>query len=416
MTPRVSLARRAFFAAASRLTSGALTVVCPDGTFTFDSGNSGPSATLVVHDERVFAKALWGGDLALGEAFMDGDFSSPDLVTLLRLAARNTAVFRSLNGPASWVRRRLAALSHWRRRNTRAGSRRNIAAHYDLGNPFFALFLDETMAYSAAWFTDADDTLEQAQRAKYERICRKLDLRPSDHLLEIGTGWGGFAAYAAANHGCRITTTTISQQQYDGARERFDRLGEAGSRITLLKDDYRDLSGRFDKLVSIEMFEAVGLEHYGAFFSACDRLTSANGAALLQVIKMNDQDFHREYRGTTDWIQTYIFPGSELGSLVEMFKSIATCTTFRPFHLEDLGRHYALTLRAWRLRFLAAIDRVRQMGLDEPFQRMWHLYLAYCEAAFQERHISDVQLLLTRGYHDDAYFGDPAGLTKLQTT
>jgi cyclopropane-fatty-acyl-phospholipid synthase len=325
------------------------------------------------------------------------------------------AVFRSFNGPASWLRRQLATVSHWRRRNTRAGSRRNIAAHYDLGNPFFALFLDETMAYSAAWFTNADDTLEQAQLAKYERICRKLDLQSSDHLLEIGTGWGGFAAYAASNYGCRITTTTISQQQFDGARERFDRLGEPGRRITLPKDDYRDLSGRFDKLVSIEMFEAVGLENYRAFFSACDRLTTANGAALLQVITMNDQDFHRDYRGTTDWIQTYIFPGSELGSLVEMLKSIAECTSFRPFHLEDLARHYALTLRAWRLPFLAGIERVRQMDLDAPFERMWHLYLAYCEAAFQERHISDVQLLLTRGYHDGAYFGDPAGLTKLPT-
>lgn len=416
MTSRHAFARRTFFAAASRIWVGSLTVVCADGTHTFGVAGAAPAATLVVHDERVFGRALWGGDVAMGEAFMDGDFTSPDLVALLRLAVRNAGVLNALNGPASWVARQMAAVNHWRRRNTRAGSQRNIAAHYDLGNEFFALFLDESLGYSAAWFTHASDTLEQAQIAKYDRICRKLQLSPADHLLEIGTGWGGFAAYATTTYGCRITTTTISGQQHDGAQERFARLGDAGRRITLLREDYRDLTGRFDKLVSIEMFEAVGLEHYDTFFRVCERLTAADGAALLQVITMNDQGFHRTYRSTTDWIQTYIFPGGELGSVSEMLQSIARVTTFRPYHLEDLGWHYALTLREWRRRYLASLEHVRALGLDGRFERMWHLYLAYCEAAFLERHVSDVQLLLTRAYHDRQYFGDPAEITNLAVT
>jgi cyclopropane-fatty-acyl-phospholipid synthase len=407
MTWMETQARRAFFAAAAGITHGSLDVVCPDRTHHFGRPGTGPAAMLVVHDERLFRRALLGGDLALGETFTDGDWSSPDLVALMRLAVRNMAVFRALNGPWSWISRRLEAVAHWRRRNTRAGSRRNIAAHYDLGNDFFALFLDEAMAYSAAWYNAPDDTLEEAQFQKFDRICRKLRLTPTDHLLEIGTGWGGFAAHAAEHYGCRITTTTISREQFEGARERLARLGAAGERVTLLCEDYRDLTGQYDKLVSIEMFEAVGLEHYDTFFRACDRLVSPTGAALLQLITMNDQDFHRAYRGTTDWIQTYIFPGSELGSLAEIHQSLGRATTFRAFHMEDLGRHYALTLAAWRARFHERLDDVRRRGMDDRFIRMWDLYLAYCEAAFTERHISDVQLLLTRAYHDESYMGDP---------
>ncbi len=407
MTWKQTHARRAFFAAAEHLAHGSLDVVCPDRTWQFGRPGTGPAAMLVVHNERVFERALFGGDLALGESFVDGDFSSPDLVALLRLAVRNMAVFRALNGPWSWVSRQLASVAHWRRRNTRAGSRRNIAAHYDLGNDFFSLFLDEALAYSAAWYDTTGDSLEQAQINKFDRICRKLQLTPDDHLLEIGTGWGGFAAYAATHYGCRITTTTISREQFDGARQRFEALGDAGRRITLLCEDYRDLTGQFDKLVSIEMFEAVGLEHYDTFFRTVDRLTAPDGAALLQLITMNDQDFHRSYRGTTDWIQTYIFPGSELGSLSEIHQSLGRVTTLRPFHLEDLGVHYACTLAAWRERFHDRLHDVRRLGMDDRFIRMWDLYLAYCEAAFRERHISDVQFLLTRAYHDARYMGDP---------
>ena len=257
-------ARQTFFAAAARIRHGSLDIVCPDRTHQFGQPGTGPAAMLVVHDERVFLRALTGGDMALGEAFVDGDFSSPDLVALLRLAVRNMAVFHALNGPWSWLSRQVAAVAHWRRRNTKAGSRKNIAAHYDLGNDFFSLFLDRELAYSSAWFDSPHDTLEQAQINKFDRICRKLQLTSRDHVLEIGTGWGGFAAYAASTYGCRITTTTISREQFDGAQERIGRLGEAGDRVTLLFEDYRDLTGQFDKLVSIEMFEAVGLRHQQA--------------------------------------------------------------------------------------------------------------------------------------------------------
>jgi cyclopropane-fatty-acyl-phospholipid synthase len=407
MTWMQERARQTFFAAATHISHGSLDIVCPDRTYQFGQPGTGPAAMLVVHDERVFLRALTGGDLALGEAFVDGDFSSPDLVTLLRLAVRNMAVFHALNGPWSWLSRQAASLSHWGRRNTKEGSRKNIAAHYDLGNEFFGLFLDRELAYSSAWFDSPEDSLEQAQINKFDRICRKLQLSPRDHVLEIGTGWGGFAAYAASRYGCRITSTTISREQFEGAQDRISRLGAAGDRVTLLFEDYRDLKGQFDKLVSIEMFEAVGLEHYDTFFRTCDRLTSSTGAALLQFITMNDQDFHKTYRGTTDWIQTYIFPGSELGSLSEIHQSLGRVTRFRPFHLEDMGRHYALTLAAWRERFHDRVDDVRRLGMDDRFIRMWDLYLAYCEAGFAERHISVVQMQLTRGYHDDAYHGDP---------
>lgn len=406
MSWRNDQARRVFFSAAEHLTHGSLEVVCPDRTYQFGRPGTGPEGMMVIHHPRTFRRALFDGDLGLGEAFMDGDFSSPDLVALLRLAVRNMAVFRALNGPFSWVSRQMARIGHRLRANTKSGSRRNIAAHYDLGNDFFSLFLDREMAYSSAWFESADDSLEEAQRQKFDRICRKLQLSPNDHVLEIGTGWGGFAAHAVANYGCRITTTTISREQHEGARERFARLGPDAGKITLLLDDYRDLKGTFDKLVSIEMFEAVGLDNYDTFFATCDRLTAADGAALLQVITMNDQDFHGAYRGTTDWMQTYIFPGSELGSLAEMLRSLARTTGFRPFHLEDLGRHYEQTVAHWRARFHDNLGSVRRLGMDDRFVRMWDLYLAYCQAGFAERHISDVQLLLTRAYHDRTYLGE----------
>jgi cyclopropane-fatty-acyl-phospholipid synthase len=406
MTWSERYAQGAFFTAVSHLKHGSLEVVCPEKSYQFGQPGTGPDAMMVIHHPRAFTQALFGGDLGLGESFMDGDFSSPDLVALLRLAVRNMAVFRELNGPLSWVSRQVARVGHRLRANTRSGSRRNIAAHYDLGNDFFALFLDRQMAYSSAWFERADDSIDTAQEQKFDRICRKLQLTPEDHVLEIGTGWGGFAAYAVTHYGCRITTTTISREQYEQARTRFDAMGEAGRRITLLFEDYRDLQGQYDKLVSIEMFEAVGLANYDAFFAACERLTAPNGAALLQVITMNDRDFHTAYRGTTDWIQTYIFPGSELASLSEMLQSLSRVSTFRPFHLEDLGLHYARTVELWRERFLGQLNAVREQGMDDRFIRMWDLYLAYCQAGFAERHISDVQLLLTRAHHDATYQGE----------
>jgi cyclopropane-fatty-acyl-phospholipid synthase len=404
-------ARDAFFRAARTMSHGVIEVVCPDRTHTFSGPGASAPAMMVVHDERTFRRALLGGERGLGESYMDGDWSSPDLVALLRLALRNRRAYARLEGPWSWLTRRASKLAHRWRANTVIGSRANIAAHYDIGNPFFELFLDADLVYSSAWFEHPDDSLETAQRQKLDRICRKLQLRPSDHLLEIGTGWGAFAAHAARHYGCRVTTTTISREQHDYARERFARLGDAGRRITLLFEDYRDLGGRFDKIASIEMFEAVGLDHYDAFFGACDRLTAPDGAVLLQTITISEQDFRRSYNRAEDWMQGHVFPGSELASLSEVLRSLGRVTRFRPFHLEDLGRHYARTLRHWRARFRLRRPEALALGLDERFLRLWDLYLAYSEAAFAERHISDVQLLLTRAYHAGSYFGESSAVT-----
>jgi cyclopropane-fatty-acyl-phospholipid synthase len=398
-------ARTVFLNAGEHAMHGRLELVCPDRSFDIGPGADQPTSMMVVHDERVFGRILTGGEMGLSEAFVDGDWSSPDLVALIRLALRNNSAMQRLNSPVSWAARQLHRASHFLRRNSIDGSRNNIAKHYDLGNDFFRLFLDRELMYSAAWYENPGDSLETAQIQKLDRICRKLQLGPGDHVLEIGTGWGGFAAFAATRYGCRVTTTTISREQYGYAAERFSQLGAAGDRITLLASDYRALTGRYDKIVSIEMFEAVGLRYYDDFFAACDRLLAPDGTALLQCITMNEQDFPI-YRKTTDWMQTYIFPGSELAAVSEMLASIGRVTSFRPFHLEDMGTHYARTLHEWRARFLANLDGVRRLGMDDRFSRAWDLYLAFCEAAFAERHISCLQLLLTRGYHDRLSFTD----------
>ena len=400
-------AKRLFLAAAERIRCGSLELVCPDRTYTFSGPHRGPAAMMVIHDERAFGRAILAGDRGLGEAFVDGDWSSPELVGLLRLALRNGPAFNRLNGRWSWLARQASRAGRWWRGNTPTGSRRNIAAHYDIGNEFFSLFLDESLQYSSAWFGDEEDTLETAQRRKLDRLFQTLRLGPDDHLLEIGTGWGALAEHAAATIGCRVTTTTISREQHDFARARFGRLGDAGRRITLLFEDYRAVRGRFDKIVSVEMFEAVGLRHYDDFFAACDRLTTDRGAVLLQTITISEQDFRTAYGRTEDWIQRYIFPGSELACLSEMLRSVGRATSLRPFRLEDIGTHYARTLHAWRGRFHANLPAARQLGLDDRFVRTWDLYLAFCEAGFAERHISDVQLLLTRAYHDGVYVGEP---------
>ena len=370
------------------LKDGSLELRCRDAAYRFGDPHGELRATLEVHDERFFARAVLGGDIAFGESYMDGDWSSPDLVTLVRLAVRNLARLEKTNALFSGLSRLADTLRHRRKANTIEGSRRNIHAHYDLSNDFFRLFLDRSMMYSCAWYENEDDSLETAQCRKLDRICRKLELGPGDHVLEIGTGWGSFALHAARNYGCRVTTTTISREQHDYARGRFH-----GEWIELLFEDYRNLRGRYDKIVSIEMFEAVGFDYYDRFFGACDRLLEPYGAMLLQTITMNDRTFPA-YRRRSDWIQKYIFPGSELASLTGIQQSLARATRLAPFHLEDMGQHYARTLAAWRERFWAAEAEVRALGFDDRFLRMWDYYLAYCGGAFLERHISDVQLVM----------------------
>jgi cyclopropane-fatty-acyl-phospholipid synthase len=388
-------ARRLMLATLKHVADGHLDLAAPSGTWSFGDPSSSRRASVRLNDERAFRRVLFGGDIGFGEAYMDGAWSTDDLVALLRLAIRNLALFEDRNRLLSAISRWRDLLSHRRKPNSRRGSRANIRAHYDLGNEFYRLFLDASMAYSCAIFRSADDPLEAAQQEKFDRICRKLRLVPSDRVLEIGTGWGGFAVWAATRYGCRVTTTTISAEQHAYAADLFARLGLGPDRIELRFEDYRDLKGRFDRIVSIEMFEAVGLEHYDAFFGQCDRLLAPHGTMLLQAITVTDQRFER-YRATPDWIQKYIFPGGELASVGAILESLGRATSLALYDLEEIGAHYARTLHEWRRRFMASLDRVRALGFDDPFIRMWEYYLASCEAAFLERQIGDVQMLLTK--------------------
>ena len=398
------------------LREGSLELVCPGETYNFGRPRraaSEPGATscpgtavisdslravIAVHDERFFERALFSGDIGLGESYMQGEWSSPDLVTVIRLAIRNLNQLEHGNRLFSLLSRIANSVQHRLRENSITGSRKNIRHHYDLGNEFYKLFLDVSMAYSCAYFEREDDTLAQAQIQKFDRICRKLRLSPGDHLLEIGTGWGGFSVHAATRYGCRITTTTISREQHDYAAAWFSEMGlSSGShpQVRLLFEDYRRLQGKHDKIVSIEMFEAVGLKQYDAYFGACDGLLEPHGTMLLQTINMNEHTFPDYIRGC-DWIQKYIFPGAELASLIEIQRSLTRCTSMSLYNAENIGSHYAQTLKLWRASFLDRLSEVRAFGFDEVFIRMWDYYLAYCEGAFRERHIGDFQLLLTK--------------------
>jgi cyclopropane-fatty-acyl-phospholipid synthase len=329
-----------------------------------------------------------------GESYIHGRWSCDELTALVRILVKNRDVLLDMDSGTARLTRPLQKMFHWYNRNTRNGSRRNIAAHYDLGNDFYGLWLDERMMYSSAIFEHADRSLEAASVAKLDRICRKLKLTPDDHVLEIGTGWGGFAIYAAENYGCRVTTTTISSQQHDYAR---DAIAKAGleQRITLLQSDYRDLESQYDKLVSIEMIEAVGHEFHDTYFSKCCELLKKDGLMLLQAITIADQHYERAKK-TVDFIKRYIFPGGCLTSVTAMSDTLTRVTDMRIVDLEDIGPHYATTLRRWHERFSDSIDEVRGMGFSEEFIRMWRYYLCYCEGAFMERAIGNVQMLMMR--------------------
>jgi cyclopropane-fatty-acyl-phospholipid synthase len=403
---RGSVAKKILLRMLAGISEGFLEAQCEDGVILqFGDPDADLRARIVIDRPRFYQRTLFGGDVGMGESYMSGDWSTPDLVSVVRLAVRNLALFEEKNSFLSKLSRFADTFSHRRKANTIANSRRNISAHYDLSNDFFRLFLDRSMMYSCAWFETANDTLETAQTQKLDRICRKLELGPADHVLEIGTGWGAFAVHAVRNYGCRVTTTTISQQQFDHARGLFDTSG-CDDRIELLCEDYRNLRGEYDKIVSIEMFEAVGYEYYDTFFGACDRLLKRDGSMLLQTITMNDQKF-QAYRRNADWIQTFIFPGSELASVNGIIGSLARSTRLSLFHAEDMGAHYARTLAEWRARFNAALSEVRALGFDERFIRMWDYYLGYCEGAFLERHVSDFQLMLSKTHNQRGLTGEP---------
>jgi cyclopropane-fatty-acyl-phospholipid synthase len=352
------------------------------------------TAQLSVQDPRFYSAIAFGGSMGAAEAFVLGHWDCTELCDLLRILIRNRDVLEKLDSGLALLGAPIRKAYHALNRNTRRGSRRNIAAHYDLGNDFYQLWLDEKMMYSSAYFDAEDTSLDDASTAKLDRICRKLDLSESDSVLEIGSGWGGFAIYAARHYGCHVTTTTISKQQYQYAQQAIRDAG-LEDRITLLFEDYRDLEGSYDKLVSIEMIEAVGHEFHATFFEKCCELLQPHGQMLLQAITIADQRYEA-YKKDVDFIKRYIFPGGCLTSVTDMTRTMTEHTDMRVIHLEDIGPHYATTLRHWRDRFLARIETVREHGYSEAFIRLWRYYLSYCESAFTERAIGDVQMLIMR--------------------
>ena len=355
----------------------------------------GLAATLTVRDPQFWSLAAGGGTVGAGESYINGHWRCDDLTALVRIMVLNRHVMQEMeHGLAARASALLRRLLHWANRNSRSGSARNIAAHYDLGNDLYRLMLDDTMAYSCGIYLSEDATLHEASIAKFDAVCRKLALTSSDHLVEIGTGWGGLAIHAAENYGCRVTTTTISREQHEFAKEKIAARGLAG-RITLLFKDYRDLSGKFDKLVSIEMIEAVGAKYLDTYFAKCSSLLKPGGAMLLQAITLQDQ-FYRQALKSVDYIQRFVFPGSFIPSVTAIADSVTRVTDMKLFNLEDIGPHYAPTLKAWRERFFANLDKVRALGYPDSFIRLWEFYLCYCEGGFAERQLGDVQMLLTK--------------------
>ena len=386
------LAERLVRARLARITRGVLTLEDAQGSEAYGSG--GLQARVQVHDERFFGEIAYGGSVGAGEAYMLGYWSADDLTAAMRILLQNREVLDGMERGLAALSAPLRKAMHWAARNTRAGSRRNIAAHYDLSNAFFALFLDPTMMYSAALFERPGMSLEQASIAKLERICRRLELKPGDQVLEIGTGWGGFALHAAQHYGCHVTTTTISEQQFLLALERVTAAG-LRHRVRLLHEDYRDLTGRYDKLVSIEMIEAVGHEYLQTFFAKCGALLRDDGLMMLQAITIADQRYDSARR-SVDFIRKHIFPGSCIPSVSALTAAAARASDLKLFHLEDIGRHYATTLAAWRENLLRNAESVRRLGLSDEFIRMWEFYLCYCEAGFAERALGDVQALFVK--------------------
>lgn len=402
---RTTVHARLVFALLEKLRHGRLIVQDPNGTRTFgapvsDDGHVVASddaevvteATVVIHDVSVYKEMVLRGSIGAGEAYVRGHWSSPDLVAVVRIMAMNIDIVDAMESGLSRVYTKLLSWLASVKRNNRVGAKRNIKAHYDLSNRFFSLFLDQSMMYSSAMYPDPDATLEQASQYKLKSICDKLALTDEHHMLEIGTGWGGLAVFAAQHYGCRVTTTTISDAQYEYAAQRVAEAGLA-DRVRVLRSDYRDLYGRYDRLVSVEMIEAVGHQYISAFFEKCSSLLTDEGLMLVQAITIAE---HRHKRAQTeiDFIQRYIFPGGALPSLGSMMEAVRCKTFLQPRHMESFGLDYARTLAEWRKRFMDRLDEVRHLGFDDHFIRMWEFYLAYCEGGFREATTSVMHLVL----------------------
>ena len=389
-------ARRLVLARLQNLRYGQIVVSEGDDDLTFGTltAEFPKSIRVRVLKSSFYSDIAFGGSVGAGEAYIDGSWACGKLSELLRILIRNRHVLEQMDSGLALLGKPVQKVLHALNRNTRRGSRKNISAHYDLGNDFYRLWLDKKMMYSSAYFDTPLTSLEDAATAKLDRICRKLELSPDDSVIEIGAGWGGFAIHAASRYGCHVTTTTISKQQHDFAKQAVDDAG-LGDKITLLFQDYRDLEGKFDKLVSIEMIEAVGHEYHDIYFKKCCELLKPEGQMLLQGITIADQRYD-QYKKGVDFIRRYIFPGGCLTSVTDMSHTMTRHTDMRIIHLEDIGSHYATTLRHWHERFFARIDEVREQGYTDAFIRMWQFYLCYCESAFTERAIGNVQMLIMR--------------------
>lgn len=377
----------------SALTTGTLVLRRGGQVETFGSGGDAPRAEIAVHDDALFGALALGGHLGAAESYMDGHWTTPDLTAVIRLFLRNREALDGLEKGLARAVAPVRALSHAWNRNTRSGARRNIHAHYDLGNEFFAHFLDETMTYSAGLFEGRARSMKEASEAKYDRICRKLGLRPGLHVVEIGTGWGGFAIHAAGRYGCRVTTTTISRRQHERATERVRAAG-LDHLVEVVLKDYRDLTGTYDRLVSIEMIEAVGHHYFETFFEKCAALLEADGMAAIQAITIQDR-YYESARREVDFIKRYVFPGSCI-PCVSVLTGAAASTDLRLIHFDDMTPDYAETLRRWRSRFMDRWEEIEALGFDERFKRLWDFYFSYCEGGFDEAVLGSVQLTFAK--------------------
>ena len=351
-------------------------------------------ADIKVLNPNFYAYILFGGSIGAAESYMRGDWRSKNLTDVIRLMAVNSAAMDSMEGSYKLLLQPLFKIIHYLNKNTVAGSKKNIVRHYDLSNDFFALFLDTSMMYSSAIYANTKMNLEEAAINKIKIICEKLKLKSTDRLVEIGSGWGGFAIYAAQNYGCHVTTTTISEQQFLYVKNKIKQL-KLSKKITLVKKDYRQLTGKYNKLVSIEMIEAVGHHFYDTYFSKIASLLTDDGVALIQAITIRDQRYKAALK-SVDFIQKYIFPGSTIPSVTSMQESLTRATDMTIFDIQDIGSDYARTLNAWKVKFVANKARIKELGFDAEFMRMWFFYFCYCEGGFKEKVISDIHLHLTK--------------------
>lgn len=393
---RSNIARQIFLAVLQKAEIGHLELHEADQSLHFGKSDcaSGIQASVQVHDQQLYRDMLSGGSIAAGEAYIRGYWSTPNLTEVMRFFSANLALLEGFKSKHSWLFKQTLRLQHFFNRNTQTGSRKNIAAHYDLGNDFFQHFLDPTMMYSAAVYENANSSLHEASINKLRILCEQLELKPSDHLVEIGSGWGAMAVYAAQNYGCKVTTTTISQEQFKLTCERVKQAG-LEDRVTVLCEDYRDLQGQFDKLVSIEMIEAVGHEFFATYFAKLSSLLKPQGIAVIQSITIPDARYDA-YKSSVDFINRYIFPGGCLPSLGQIAKHVAEQTDLEMIHLRDITQDYARTLADWRERFFEKLEAIKAMGFDDDFERLWEYYLCYCEGGFRERVIGTVQLTFAK--------------------